>query len=113
MRPYASYILAGKCGRGQNMKVCKALGWLFFSELIHKSKIQSDHGLYNRANGASELIIFHSIFGETDMRKNSLLGLAAFLAFPLAACASVHEDYDGEGYTIYTDFRVESGITDS
>ena len=47
------------------------------------------------------------------MRKNSLLGLAAFLAFPLAACASVHEDYDGEGYTIYTDFRVESGITDS
>ena len=95
------------------MKVCKALGWLFFSELIHKSKIQSDHGLYNRANGASELIIFHSIFGETDMRKNSLLGLAAFLAFPLAACASVHKDYDGEGYTIYTDFRVESGITDS
>ena len=47
------------------------------------------------------------------MRKNSLLGLAALLVFPPADCASVHEDYDGERYTIYTDFRVESGITDS
>ena len=47
------------------------------------------------------------------MRKNSLPGLAALLAFPLAACASVHEAYDGEGYTIYTDFRVESSVSDS
>ena len=47
------------------------------------------------------------------MREISIPGLAALLAFPLAACASVHEDYEGVGYTIYTDFRVESSVTDS
>ena len=47
------------------------------------------------------------------MREISIPGLAALLAFPLAACASVHEDYEGVGYSIYTDFRVESSVTDS
>lgn len=47
------------------------------------------------------------------MRKISLLGLAALLAFPSAVFASVHEDFNGEGYTVFTDFRVESSVTDS
>ena len=45
------------------------------------------------------------------MIKSYLLGAAALIALPVAAIASEHADYNGTGYTIYTDFRISGSIT--
>ncbi len=47
------------------------------------------------------------------MIKSYLLGAAALIALPVAAIASEHADYNGTGYTIYTDFRISSTVSKS
>ena len=47
------------------------------------------------------------------MIKSYLLGAAALLAFPLAVSASERAEYSGTGYTIYTDFRIDTAVSGS